>query len=150
MERLRRAYVKGLVCEADSKGICISIRINNNRYETHFTNRTNDAHSYLAAIRYQNELASTCSNLKILGYDFDTDTLDVMTSLVKSLQDSVSELESAMAEPASDDLMAEAKHCCEVVLPAMNKVRSYADALEGYVADDLWPLPTYQEMLFIK
>ena len=24
------------------------------------------------------------------------------------------------------------------------------DALEGYVADDLWPLPTYQEMLFIK
>ena len=26
----------------------------------------------------------------------------------------------------------------------------YADELEGYVADDLWPLPTYQEMLFIK
>lgn len=103
-----------------------------------------------ASIRYQNDLASTCSNLKILGYDFDTDTLDVMTSLVKSLQDAVSELESAIAEPASDELMAEAKHCCETVIPAMNKVRSYADALEGYVADDLWPLPTYQEMLFIK
>jgi glutamine synthetase len=36
------------------------------------------------------------------------------------------------------------------VLPAMLKVREYADKLEGYVADDLWPLPTYQEMLFIK
>ena len=29
-------------------------------------------------------------------------------------------------------------------------VRKYADELEGWVADDLWPLPTYQEMLFIK
>jgi glutamine synthetase len=32
----------------------------------------------------------------------------------------------------------------------MLQVREAADALEGYVADDLWPLPTYQEMLFIK
>jgi len=29
-------------------------------------------------------------------------------------------------------------------------VRSYADALEADVADELWPLPKYQEMLFIK
>jgi len=47
-------------------------------------------------------------------------------------------------------LLDEAKQCCHSVLPAMNKVREYADKLEGYVADDLWPLPTYQEMLFIK
>jgi glutamine synthetase len=32
----------------------------------------------------------------------------------------------------------------------MNAVRKYADQLEGLVADDLWTLPTYQEMLFIK
>jgi glutamine synthetase len=32
----------------------------------------------------------------------------------------------------------------------MLEVRQYADALEGLVADDLWPLPTYQEMLYIK
>ena len=103
-----------------------------------------------AAIRYQNELASTCANLKMLDYEFDTDTLDSMTSLVKSLQDSIAELKAAVAEPASDDLLAEARHCCDVVLPAMNKVRSFADQLEEIVADDLWPLPTYQEMLFIK
>jgi glutamine synthetase len=28
-------------------------------------------------------------------------------------------------------------------------VRNAADSLESLVADDLWPLPTYQEMLFI-
>ncbi len=32
----------------------------------------------------------------------------------------------------------------------MLAVRATADELEGIVADDLWPLATYQEMLFIK
>ena len=42
------------------------------------------------------------------------------------------------------------KHYCHKVVPAMLAVRKVADELEGIVADDLWPLPTYQEMLFIK
>ena len=29
------------------------------------------------------------------------------------------------------------------------ELRAAADVLEGVVADDLWPLPTYQEMLYI-
>ena len=103
-----------------------------------------------AAIRYQNELASTCANLKLVGYEFDTDTLDRVTSLVKSLQDSIASLEKAMRQDDADELVEEARHYCDVVLPAMGEVRQYADELEGLVADDLWPLPTYQEMLFIK
>lgn len=103
-----------------------------------------------AAIRYQNELASTCVNLKLVGYEFDTDTLDRVTSLVKALQDSIARLEATMADDADENLVEEARHCCDVVLPAMNAVREFADELEGLVADDLWPLPTYQEMLFIK
>ena len=47
-------------------------------------------------------------------------------------------------------MLSEATHCCHTILPLMNKVRATADELEGIVADDLWPLPTYQEMLFIK
>ena len=35
-------------------------------------------------------------------------------------------------------------------LPAMLKVREAADSLEGVVDDSLWPLPTFQEILFIK
>jgi glutamine synthetase len=34
-------------------------------------------------------------------------------------------------------------------LPAMSTVRTAADELETLVADDLWPLATYQEMLYI-
>lgn len=103
-----------------------------------------------AAIRYQGELAATCANLKAVGYTFDTDTLDKMTDLVKCLQDSITDLEKAMGHNGSDSLLAEATHFRDEVLPAMADVRQYADALEGMVADDLWALPTYQEMLFIK
>jgi glutamine synthetase len=38
----------------------------------------------------------------------------------------------------------------DTVVPAMTTVRTLADALEKLVADDLWPLPKYSEMLFIK
>ena len=124
---------------------CLSIGV-----EANLTLELASTSIFPAAIRYQSELASACANLKVLDYEFDTDTLDQVTALVKSLQTSIGELKAAMAEPDSDDLLAEARHCCDVVLPAMNKVRGIGDELEGIVADDLWPLPTYQEMLFIK
>ncbi len=102
-----------------------------------------------AAIRYQSELATTCANLKAVGYTFDTDTLDRITALVKQLQDSLTDLEKALGHEAAtkED---EARHARDVLLPMMMEIRKVADQLEGMVADDLWPLPTYQEMLFIK
>ncbi|QDU40857.1 Glutamine synthetase [Maioricimonas rarisocia] len=103
-----------------------------------------------AAIRYQNELASACANLKLVGYEFDTDTLDRVTELVKYLQDSIAALEDVLLQGHDGDLIAEANFIRDTTIPAMNFVRKYADELEGFVADDLWPLPTYQEMLFIR
>ncbi len=103
-----------------------------------------------AAIRYQGELAATCANLKAVGYTFDTDTLNKITALVKNLQDNIAALEKAMPHHGADNLLAEATHFRDAILPAMAAVRQYADELEGIVADDLWALPTYQEMLFIK
>ncbi|MCB1021495.1 MAG: glutamine synthetase III [Acidobacteria bacterium] len=104
-----------------------------------------------AAIRYQGLLASTCVSLKEMGYEFDTDTLDKMTALVKGLQDSLAALAEAFeGAHGAKSLEAEARYMCDKVLPAQAEVRKYADQLEGVVADDLWPLPTYQEMLFIK
>jgi glutamine synthetase len=103
-----------------------------------------------AAVRYQNELASTVANLKAAGCDADTSALEEMSGLVSSLRTGIAALEKAMAETRPDDLETEADHCKDAVLPAMLAVRETADTLEGVVADDLWPLPTYQEMLFIR
>src|SRR4051794_39685249 len=53
-------------------------------------------------------------------------------------------------EPHEDDVLDHAKYMRDSVLPAMADVRAACDRLERMVADDLWPLPRYGEMLFIK
>jgi glutamine synthetase len=102
-----------------------------------------------AAIRFQGELAATCASLKTVGYTFDTDTLDKITGLVKDLQDGIEKLEKTMAVHGHKNALEHATHYCHDVIPAMAAVRKTADILEAMIADDLWPLPTYQEMLFI-
>ncbi|MBC7517260.1 MAG: hypothetical protein H7237_12695, partial [Alkalinema sp. FL-bin-369] len=42
------------------------------------------------------------------------------------------------------------QYSAKTLRPLMDKVREYVDELEGEIADDLWALPKYQEMLFIK
>ncbi|NKB71130.1 MAG: glutamine synthetase type III [Candidatus Latescibacteria bacterium] len=105
---------------------------------------------YPAAMRYQSELAAACANLKAAGVEADTSTLDEVSQQIKGLQTSIAALEKAMDAAHGKSMLAEAKHACKAILPAMLEVRQYADALEELVADDLWPLPTYQEMLFIR
>lgn len=124
---------------------CLTIDV-----EANLTVSTAQKLIFPAAIRYQSELASTCANLKLVGISFDTDTLERVTELVKGLQDSIAALEFAIADDTASTSLEEARHRCDVVLPAMLNVRKYVDNLESVVADDLWPLPTYQEMLFIR
>src|SRR5207244_3399357 len=52
-------------------------------------------------------------------------------------------------EPHEDDVLEHATYVRDAVLPAMAAVREASDKLERMVADDLWPLPRYSEMLFI-
>ncbi len=54
------------------------------------------------------------------------------------------------SHPHSGTLISHAKFMRDKVIPAMDATRSVADRLERIVADDLWPLPKYQEMLFIR
>lgn len=104
-----------------------------------------------AAIRYQGELATSLAGLKKIGIKTDHNTISQVTDLIGKLQDSVEELEALKAsEHDSESVAAHAMMIKDKVLPKMLEVRGYVDALEGLVADDLWPLPTYQEMLFIK
>ena len=72
--------------------------------------------------------------------------------LIGLLADALSELEQRnLAESQPDEeLLEHARFMHDRVLPAMEAVRVAADALERVVADDLWPLPKYSEILFIK
>ena len=54
------------------------------------------------------------------------------------------------SHPDDEDILVQAKYTHDVVFAAMGDVREVADKLEKWVADDLWPLPKYSEMLFIR
>jgi glutamine synthetase len=70
--------------------------------------------------------------------------------LVDELAATLGELEAANAYPEDLEGMDLAIHARDKQLAAMASVREAADKLEKVVADDLWPLPKYEEMLFIK
>ena len=120
------------------------------RVEANLVQKMGRTMIFPAAIRYQNELATTCANLKAVGYDFDTNTLDRITALVKELQDALDSLKIENEKDIEGEHIELAKHYLNVIIPTMDKVRNASDKLEALVADDIWPLPTYQEMLFIK
>ncbi|HEX2702055.1 MAG TPA: glutamine synthetase III [Solirubrobacteraceae bacterium] len=78
-------------------------------------------------------------------------------SLIAETHDLVSEfvaaigaLEHANAEHPHEEGIELAIYMRDEVIAAMDNVRTAADKLERVVADDLWPLPKYAEMLFIK
>lgn len=103
-----------------------------------------------AALTYQTQLSTLAINLKTLGKTPSTTLLDQMIELSNKLEETIGVLEHELAHEGSDDVLEHAKHYRDKVVPAMNAVREVVDTLEGAVADELWPLPTYQEMLFIK
>ncbi len=80
-----------------------------------------------------------------------------MTSLASELKSANGELikrlklleKANSSHPAAEGLK-HAQYMRDKVIPAMDRTRETADLLEGLVADDLWPLPKYSEMLFIK
>ncbi|MGB5110341.1 MAG: glutamine synthetase III [Mycobacterium sp.] len=101
-----------------------------------------------AALRYQTELAQNVAALKAAGVEPSLTLLWDVSAPIAALSEAVSVLKGALSHHA-DDTLEEAAHARDALLPAMEAVRTAADTLEGVVADDLWPLPTYQEMLYI-
>ncbi|MGZ4344451.1 MAG: glutamine synthetase III family protein [Solirubrobacteraceae bacterium] len=73
------------------------------------------------------------------------------SDLIAEFAEAIKTLEAAnLAENQPPDLLKHAEFMRDSVIPAMASVREAADKLEKIVADDLWPLPKYSEILFIK
>ena len=102
-----------------------------------------------AAVRHQTEVAQNVGALTAAGVEADTTALEEVTAPLTQLRSALAGLRSALDEHTGSSAMEEARHAQDALLPAMGAVRAAADVLEGFVADDLWPLPTYQEMLYI-
>jgi glutamine synthetase len=95
-----------------------------------------------AAVRHLNEL-------RMAGLE---ELVEEIEPAVKELHFALRGLEDVNLKDNQDDSKPEkwAAYMHDRVVPAMEDVREVADRLEKIVADDLWPLPKYSEMLFIK
>ncbi|MFZ1165045.1 glutamine synthetase III [Mycobacterium sp.] len=102
-----------------------------------------------AAVRHQTQLAQNVLALKAAGVPPSMTALEAVSGPLADLEAGLATLKSALSDHSAESALEEAKHAQEALLPAMTAIRSAADALEAVVADDLWPLPTYQEMLYI-
>ena len=73
-----------------------------------------------------------------------------VTGLTQEFVTTIRALEKVNANHPHSIAIKHAQYMRDTVLPAMAAVRVAGDKLEGIVADDLWPLPKYQDMLFVK
>ncbi|BBH41726.1 glutamate--ammonia ligase [Microcystis viridis NIES-102] len=105
---------------------------------------------YPAAVRYLSELSLAIANAAAIGIEMDKESAQTVSNLIKLLMDGVSKLSEATAKDDFDSIEEHMQYSAQTIRPLMDKVREYADTLEGEVADNFWPLPTYQEMLFVK
>jgi glutamine synthetase len=81
--------------------------------------------------------------------DTERSALEAFVGQVASLRTAIVKLEKTLAHEG-DDLARHAEHIARKVKPAMDELRVVADQLEANVAAELWPFPTYRELLFLK
>lgn len=105
---------------------------------------------YPAAMRHLADIAATVAGLEEMGINLNQDNIKLVAELTNSLTTKVSKLASALAKDDFGTIEKHMKYSSSTLRSLMDDVRADVDALEAEVADDLWPLPTYQEMLFIK
>lgn len=102
-----------------------------------------------AAVRHQSELASAVAATDAAGVNPESvrGRLTDLTAYITALEVACHELETRLGglegEPEAQTRLIQ-----DSLVPAMEKVRACSDKIEGIVPDDLWPLPTYLDLLF--
>ncbi|CAN5745499.1 glutamine synthetase III [soil metagenome] len=105
-----------------------------------------------AAFRYQGELAESVAAVKAAGATAKESrrALDTICALTDQCKVRVDQLQQLLDHQSNGDGEKHARYFRDKVIPAMVALRETADSLECIVPHDVWPLPTYREMLFIK
>lgn len=104
-----------------------------------------------ASLRFQTRLAETVSMTERAGVEplATRKSLEEFAISVDRFRASLDALDHA-DDHQDDDPVRHAKYLSEKIIPLMAECRRNGDALEIYVPADLWPLPSYREMLFIR
>ncbi|WP_340153307.1 glutamine synthetase III [uncultured Marivirga sp.] len=106
------------------------------------------------AVKYQNTLAQNAKNLSALKLDNSEilKNIELISGYTKDLRSLVHEMIEKRKElnQIEDTTQRATKYCDDVKEAYFDKIRYAADKLELYVDDELWPLPKYRELLFLR
>ena len=105
---------------------------------------------YPAAMSYLSSLTETFSGMAGLSVSMDTSLATTVGENINGLLASIGKLEEALAKHDFESPNEHICFCADTLCPLMLEVRGFADTLETLVADELWPLPKYSEMLFLR
>ncbi|WP_338353636.1 glutamine synthetase III [Thalassolituus oleivorans] len=98
---------------------------------------------YPAAVKYLSSMAST-------GFTLEYSPASKVAAAATAMMASVEKLSAALESEHFDTTEGHMSFLAADVRALMDDIRTSADLLETLVADELWPLPKYREMLFIK
>ena len=106
-----------------------------------------------AACEYQYSLAEVINAKKATGVAVATAAEEKLLSqaaeMTASLQERLEKLEADVDElDESQEALAIARYYREVIFEDLNSLREVIDAFEVVVPSDIWPYPTYGEMLY--
>ena len=105
-----------------------------------------------AAYKYSGEVARSVAAVKAAGAVSKEakKTLEELVKLTDEFKQKADKLQHLLEHDGGGDTFKHAKFFRDKVIPAMDTLRETGDSLEQIVPHELWPLPTYREMLFIK
>ena len=104
---------------------------------------------YPVVSSYLSRLIKSLQAQQGLGLNPDTSVASQISGLSNTMLQQTASLENAL-QHESHDTNAHLNHGAHTLMPLMQAVRGTVDTLEGLVDDGSWPLPTYQEMLFMR
>ncbi len=105
-----------------------------------------------AATRYLNDLLTAAERADEVGMRAEgvLKTAARVNELIDQLTEKLEVLATQNQELGGDDVFSKAEHMRKNIIPALDAVRDVVDRLERIIPDDLWPVPTYRDMLFVK
>jgi glutamine synthetase len=105
-----------------------------------------------AALEYQKRIGQSVTAVKQAGgaAKQSKNLLLDYTKLVDQFKTQADALAAALENHASGSAEKHAKYMRDKIVPAMAKLREVGDKIEVLTPHEIWPLPTYREMLFVK
>ncbi len=106
-----------------------------------------------AAFRFSKELSDTINSVKATGMSVEvaaqSSVLKELSPVLSSFASNINALKKSLEKSGAEaSTLKQAEAFSKVVVPAMETLRADADKLETIIPADVYPFPTYAELLF--